>query len=191
MIPRTFYARPTLQVARGLLGQVLCHDTGERLLRARIVEVEAYVSERDGACHARAGRTARTEVMYGEPGHAYVYLIYGMHEMLNVVTEPRDFPAAVLIRGAELLGEGGAPRPLPGPGRLTSALGIGRHLNRADLCGRALWIEEGTCRRGERVARSPRIGIAYAGAPWVEKPWRFYLAGNPGVSRVIERPPRG
>ena len=179
-LPRDFYARPTLTVARALLGTVLCHRRGGDVLRARIVEVEAYIGERDGACHARAGRTGRTAVMYGPPGHAYVYLVYGMHEMLNVVTETEGRPAAVLVRGAERLA-GGA---LPGPGRLTRALGIDRALDAADLCGQRLWIEAGGLARGERIARSPRIGIDYAGAPWVDKPWRLFVEGSAGVSRT-------
>ncbi len=182
-LPRDFYARPTLAVARALLGTVLCHRRGGEVLRARIVEVEAYIGEGDRACHARAGRTARTAVMYGPPGHAYVYLVYGMHEMLNVVTEAEGRPAAVLVRGAERLGG----EALPGPGRLTRALGIDRALDAADLCGDRLWIEGGGLSRGERVLRSPRIGIDYAGAPWVEKPWRLYVEGSPGVSRARGR----
>lgn len=177
---RDFYARSTLTVARGLLGAVLCHRRGEGVLRARIVEVEAYIGERDRACHARAGRTARTAVLYGPPGHAYVYLVYGMHEMLNVVTGAEGFPAAVLVRGAVRAGG----EPLPGPGRLTRALGIDRALDAADLCGDRLWIEAGGLGRGERIGRSPRIGIDYAGAPWVGKPWRLFVEGSPGVSRA-------
>ncbi len=178
-LSRDFYARPTLTVARDLLGAILCHRRGDAVLKARIVEVEAYISERDQACHARAGRTARTAVMYGPPGHAYVYLVYGMHEMLNVVTEREGSPAAVLVRGAVRLGG----EPLPGPGRLTRALGIDRALDAVDLCSDRLWIEAGGLGRGERIARSPRIGIDYAGSPWVEKPWRLYVEGSVGVSR--------
>lgn len=180
MLPRDFYARPTLAVARDLLGKVLCRRVPGATVRARLVEVEAYVGETDLACHARAGLTPRTQVMYGEPGHAYVYLIYGMYDMLNVVTEPAGEPGAVLVRGAELLDDG---RPLPGPGRLTRALAIDRRHNAADLCGGELWLEDAALGRGERIARSPRIGVDYAGA-WAEKPWRFFIAEHPGVSKA-------
>lgn len=131
-----------------------------------ITEVEAYDGERDLASHARAGRTPRTEVMYGESGVWYVYLCYGVHEMLNLVVGPRDWPAAVLIRGVE---------GFSGPGRVTKAMGIDRALNaKAVEPLSALWIED----RGVRVPRSrvkatPRIGVAYAGPIWAEKAWRF------------------
>lgn len=136
-----------------------------------ITEVEAYDGERDLACHARVGRTKRTAVMYGAGGVWYVYLCYGVHEMLNLVVGPRNRPAAVLIRGIE-----GAT----GPGRLTKLLGIGRELNGAaarPVSG--LWIED----RGIRVSRrqirmTPRIGVDYAGPVWAKKPWRFALGEN-------------
>ncbi|MGE5176089.1 MAG: DNA-3-methyladenine glycosylase [Hyphomicrobiales bacterium] len=192
-LSRAFYARGTLVVARELLGAVLARRVASGLvLRARIVEVEAYVGEADKACHARAGRTARTDPLYGPPGLAYVYLTYGMHYMLNAVTEPEGRPAAVLIRGAEPL-EGiewmmrarraDTSRHLTaGPARLTQALDLDLRHNRADLRGPALWIEPGAPVADREVATSPRIGCQSAAPPWDLIPWRFYVAGNPFVT---------
>jgi len=177
-LPRAFYARPTLTVARELLGCMLVHRTGGRERRGRIVEVEAYIGPRDRACHARAGRTARTEPMFGSAGHAYVYLVYGMHHCLNVVTEDAGFPAAVLLRALEpLLGISGSAS---GPGRLCRSMDIDLRHNRLDLCGERLFVVQGD--PPGSVARSPRIGVAYAGA-WARKPWRFFIAGHAAVSR--------
>jgi len=187
-LPRAFYARPTLQVARDLLGCVLVHraDDGERA--GRIVEVEAYIGQRDRACHAARGRTARTEPMFGPPGHAYVYFVYGMHHCLNVVTEEEEFPAAVLLRALEPLR--GLHRPASGPGRLCKAMGIDLGHNRADLCGERLFIQAGE--PPSRISRSARVGVAYAGV-WARKPWRLFVAGHPAVSRAPKpqrpRPP--
>ncbi len=171
ILPASFYARPTLRVARSLIGKYLVRETTAGLRAGRIIEVEAYVGFHDRASHASRGRTKRTEVMFGRPGLAYVYLIYGMHHCLNVVTERAEFPAAVLIRavadGAELI---------DGPGRVCRSFKIDRKLNRHDLTsGKALWIED----RGDRIRRTaigtfPRIGVDYAGA-WAGKPWRFRL----------------
>jgi DNA-3-methyladenine glycosylase len=162
--------RGTVALARGLLGKHLVRRHPDGRTEARLIlETEAYDGEGDLACHARAGRTGRTEPMYAAGGIWYVYLCYGVHEMLNLVVGPRDWPAAVLIRGVE-----GAP----GPGRVTRALGIGRELNRADACDPAggLWIEDRGLvvpRRAVRVG--PRVGVAYAGLVWAAKPWRFTL----------------
>ncbi len=171
ILPASFYARPTLRVARSLIGKYLVRETTAGLRAGRIIEVEAYVGFHDRASHASRGRTKRTEVMFGRPGLAYVYLIYGMHHCLNVVTERAEFPAAVLIRavedGAELI---------DGPGRVCRSFKIDRKFNRHDMTrGKALWIED----RGDRIRRTaigtfPRIGVAYAGA-WAAKPWRFRL----------------
>jgi len=165
---KTLQQKKPVGLARWLLGKHLVR----RLLDGRedarlIVETEAYVGETDRACHARAGRTRRTEVMYGPGGVWYVYLCYGIHEMLNLVVGPRDYPAAILIRGIE-----GAV----GPGRVTKALGIDRKLNATTATDDAggLWIED----RGVVVPRrlieaTPRIGIDYAGPIWSKKHWRF------------------
>lgn len=154
-------------MARALIGKYLVRRRADGREEARaIVEVEAYDGERDLACHARSGRTARTEVMYREGGVWYVYLCYGVHEMLNLVVGPRDWPAAVLIRGVE---------GIVGPGRLTKRLEIGRTLNGAAAApASGLWIED----RGLRVPRgavkaTPRIGVDYAGPVWAAKRWRF------------------
>jgi DNA-3-methyladenine glycosylase len=170
-LPRTFFNRPTLAVARSLVGKYLVRENENGTVAARIIEVEAYVGSQDRACHASKGRTARTEVLFGPPGISYVYLIYGMYHMLNVVTERAEFPAAVLIRAIEIDGE-----LIDGPGKLCRELSIDRALHRVDLThGRSLWFED----RGERVSRKqvgtfPRIGVDYAGA-WAKKLWRFRL----------------
>ncbi|MEQ1846784.1 MAG: DNA-3-methyladenine glycosylase [Nitrospira sp.] len=170
-LPRTFFNRPTLAVARALVGKYVVRENGNGIVAGRIIEVEAYVGSQDKACHASKGRTARTEVLFGPPGISYVYLIYGMYHMLNVVTERAEFPAAVLIRAIEVDGE-----LIDGPGKLCCELGIDRSLHRLDMThGRQLWFED----RDERVSRKqvgtfPRIGVDYAGA-WAKKPWRFRL----------------
>lgn len=187
-LDRAFFARPTLRVARELIGLHLVyrHDTGRRV--ARIVETEAYQGPRDLAAHSARGRTARTEVMFGPPGHAYVYLIYGFWHCLNVITAAAGTPHGVLIRAAEPIT--GIDAPTHGPGLLCKAFDIDRRLNGVDLCAPkpVLWIEapatdRGRARQACKVARSPRIGVDYAGE-WAHKPWRFYDAGSPYVSTV-------
>ena len=174
-LPRGFYDRKTVTVARDLLGRTLVH--GER--RGRIVEVEAYVGEHDLACHASRGRTKRTAVMFGPAGHAYVYLIYGMHHCFNVVTEPEGHASAVLVRAvAPLAGLAGSGR---GPGRLCRAMGIDRALDGHDLTGGALHLLVGEPVLSWRIAKSPRIGVDYAGA-WAARPLRFYVRDDPNVS---------
>lgn len=159
----------TVAIARGLLGATLCRRRADgTVLRSRITETEAYNGPEDRACHASKGRTARTEVMFGPAGHWYVYLCYGVHEMLNLVTGPRDFPAAVLIRGVE---------GVSGPGRVTKALGVGRELNQLAACeASGLWIEPAAPGEGApdaEVEAGPRVGVAYAGPDWSARPWRF------------------
>jgi DNA-3-methyladenine glycosylase len=192
VLPRDFYDRPVLRVARDLLGTLLVRDLGRgRLLKGRIVEVEAYDGERDRASHAFRGRTPRTEVMFGEPGRAYVYFIYGMHCCLNAVTGAEGRASAVLIRaiapagGEAWMDPGRSPagRIASGPGRLTRAFAIGRALNRADLCAPGpLWIARGEPVPVRRIARGVRIGVDYAGA-WALKPWRFGVRGDRALSR--------
>jgi DNA-3-methyladenine glycosylase len=177
-LPRSFYDRPAAAVARDLLGTALVHRTGNELRQARIVETEAYVGVHDLACHASKGRTRRNAVMFGPPGHAYVYFIYGMYYMLNVVTAAEGDPQAVLIRSAEWLGEGRPP--LNGPGRLTRGLGIAMELNGEDLCGERLFFRRGT--QPTRVVETKRIGEDYAGQ-WADEPLRFYDADSRHVSR--------
>jgi DNA-3-methyladenine glycosylase len=180
-LPRSFYARETLTVAKDLIGMHLVHVCPGHRHVARIVETEAYKGPQDLAAHSARGRTARTEVMFGPPGHAYVYLIYGMWHCLNVVTAAVDVPHAVLIRAAEPLA--GVDEVTHGPGLLCRAVHIDRNLNGADLEGTALWIEDSEDHRPRRVARSARIGVAYAEA-WASKPWRFYDPSSPYVSTV-------
>ncbi|MBI2039159.1 MAG: DNA-3-methyladenine glycosylase [Candidatus Niyogibacteria bacterium] len=171
-LPRSFFGAPTLQVARGLLGKMLVRRVNGAIIRARITETEAYIGERDKACHASRGRTVRTAIMYEKAGTAYVYLIYGMHWCLNIVTERENFPAAVLIRGIEQDG-----KRISGPGRVCKALGIDKKFNGAYLIGnRKLWLEHplGSLTSKFKIGRGPRIGVDYAGA-WVRKPWRFQL----------------
>ena len=186
--PEVFQQKKAVAIARWLIGKHLVRRLPDgRVDARRIVETEAYVGERDLACHARAGRTARTEVMYRAGGVWYVYLCYGIHEMLNLVVGPADWPAAVLIRGVE-----GAI----GPGRVTKTLAINRVLNRAaaDEAG-GLWIED----RGERVPRAsvratPRIGIDYAGPVWAAKKWRFIWEaprGRPAPPKLKPSPRSG
>ena len=183
-----FYARPTDEVARGLLGRILVSEVGGRRQQTagRIVEVEAYVGPHDPACHAYGHRrTARTEPLYGPPGTAYVYFTYGMHWCLNAVTETQGFPAAVLIRalepiaGLETMRQRRGKEPLcAGPARLCEALGVTGDLNGASLQRGVLRIVDGTRPRKRDIVAGPRIGITQA-ANW---PLRFYLKDSPWVS---------
>ena len=199
MLPRAFYARPTLVVAQDLLGKVLVHRTSVGLTSGIIVEVEAYIGESDPACHAAPGRTTRNIPMYGPPGHAYVYLNYGVHYLMNVVTEPVDCPAAVLIRALQPLD--GIPlmrqrrsRPRTarhaarmtrivdhdlcrGPGNVTHAMGITLKDTGIDLLGEKLYIEDRDYRFDD-VSWSPRIGITVG----IEAHWRCYVTGHVSVS---------
>jgi DNA-3-methyladenine glycosylase len=183
--PHAFFERPTLTIARALIGVHLLHDDGHRVRAGRIVETEAYQGPQDLAAHSSRGRTARTEVMFGPPGHAYVYFIYGVWHCLNVVTGAPGVPHAVLLRALEPLGE--LEERTCGPGLLCRALHIDRRLNGVDLRGDVLWLEQppaGT--PPARIARSPRIGVAYAGA-WARRPWRFFDAHSPFVSTATAR----
>jgi DNA-3-methyladenine glycosylase len=182
-ISRKFYNRPTLTVARELIGARLVRILDGAKLVGIITETEGYIGEEDQACHARAGRTPRTQVMYGPPGHAYVYFTYGNHWMLNTVTEQEGFPAAVLIRaiwpieGAEVMSVRRAGRDTFGPGKLCQAMGIGREENRADLTttNSNLWIEAGLRVPDSSVTIGPRVGLYTVPEPWKSKPWRFWV----------------
>ena len=195
VLPAAFYARPTLDVARALIGKLLVHAAPDGAAAGIIVEVEAYIGESDPACHAAAGFTRRNAPLYGPPGRAYVYVNYGLHHLVNAVTEVEGAPAAVLIRALEPVGGlplmrrrrsagRGAARETPtdqalcrGPGNLTAALGITLAQNRSDLSGERLFIED----RGlppPKLAWTPRIGITAA----ADRPWRCHAAGNPCVS---------
>lgn len=190
VLPREFYARDPVTVARELLGGILCHETREGLRAGRIVETEAYLGLDDWAAHASRGVTPRTKPLFGPPGHVYVYLIYGMYECLNLVAEPDGVPGCVLIRALEPVtgleamhrARPNARRPeelCAGPGRLTRAMDITRRHNRLDVTGGELTVRRDRQTRREEIAVSPRIGVTYC-ADW---PLRFYLNGNPNVSR--------
>jgi DNA-3-methyladenine glycosylase len=175
-LPRAFYARSTALVARELVGKLLVRNGRP----ARIVEVEAYLGEKDLASHARFGPTARSSIMFGPPGRLYVYLIYGMHHCMNVVTERDGVAGAVLLRAAAW--EGGDPKALSGPGKLCKGLGITRLQNGLDLTDPRegfFLAEDAEPRRP--VSRSPRIGVDYAGS-WAPRPLRFYRRAHPAVS---------
>jgi DNA-3-methyladenine glycosylase len=190
-LPREFYARPTLAVAQDLLGKVLVHRTPDGVTAGMIVETEAYIGEDDPACHAAPGPTKRNAPLYGPPGFAYVYLNYGIHYLVNAVTEADGSPAAVLIRalapvdGLRLMRQRRAPdgRDIPdtdlcrGPGNLTKALGISLADNLRDLTASRLIIEDRGLRVGT-VSFGPRIGIRVA----VDRHWRCWVTGHPAVS---------
>jgi len=197
-LDRAFYERPTLDVARGLIGALLVHDTEKGRFSGVIVETEAYIAPEDAACHAYRGVTPRNRVMFGPAGHAYVYRSYGIHYMLNVVTEPAGVAAAVLIRAIEpregldrMLDNRGLSEPrinnrgvanvANGPGRLCQAFGIGPELNGVDLTGLPLYITANVTDIAHdtlSIVQTTRIGITRA----VDLPWRFYVRGNPHVS---------
>lgn len=177
-------AQKTVALARWLLGKHLVRRLASGVEhRARIIETEAYDGERDLACHAARGRTPRTDVLYARAGTWYVYLCYGIHEMLNLVAGPEDWPAAVLIRGVE---------GLSGPGRLTRAWSINRSLNRTLMDPvSGLWIEdEGFSPSSKEIVRTPRIGIDYAGPLWAAKPWRFLLVSKTAAPSTSPATPR-
>lgn len=162
---RDFYLADAVTVARQLPGMELVMASEKKCLRYVISETEAYLGDGDRACHASRGRTRRTEPMYLEGGHLYIYFVYGMHWMLNVVTGPADHPQAVLIRGVS---------QYQGPGRVTKGLGVDGSFNREDLASSGrIWIED-TGFRPALIA-GPRVGIDYAGEPWISKPWRFII----------------
>lgn len=182
-LPRDFYARPTLQVARDLLGKLLTLEAAGSRKTARIVEVEAYLGARDPASHAYRGLTPRTAPMFGPPGRSYVYFVYGMYHCLNVVTESDGVAGAVLLRGAEPVAgfDGAEPRALAGPGKLARAFGLTTKHTNLDLAGSLLTIRDAPPIPPSRVARSARIGLNEHAT--TNKPWRLYVRGSSGVSR--------
>ncbi len=204
ILPRAFYARPTLEVARDLLGKVLVHRRGRAVTAGAIVEVEAYIGESDPACHAAPGPTQRNRPLYGPPGFSYVYLNYGIHHLVNVVTEAEGNPAAVLIRalapidgvtmmrrrraqamkGRRAIEVGALPDEAlcRGPGNLTMAMGITLEENELDLLGPRLCVEDRRLTLGP-AAWGPRIGIRVG----TDRPWRAWVAGHPAVSKTAGR----
>ncbi len=169
-LPHDFYLQSALDVARGLLGQNLCRESGGEIIRAKIIEVEAYIGPEDKACHAHRGKTKRNQIMFNKGGHWYVYLCYGIHWLLNVTTGPAGFPAAVLIRAVE---------GHIGPGRLTKNLGIDKAQHEKPISRTTgLWIEESGFKVPDtQIKRTPRIGIDYA-QEWKDAPLR--LVWSPG-----------
>jgi DNA-3-methyladenine glycosylase len=190
-LARDFYAQPTIQVAQQLLGKSLVRVQLEGVTSGIILETEAYVGLEDKASHASRGQTARNAVMFGPAGFAYVYVIYGLHHCLNLVTEREAYPAAVLIRalqpgeGIELMRARRRKQDIRllanGPGNLCQAFGIERSFNGIDLCGDALFVDNHGHSPAEIVVTT-RVGVDYAG-DWKNMPWRFYIAGHPGVSK--------
>jgi DNA-3-methyladenine glycosylase len=188
---RSWFDRPATLVAPDLLGMILIHDSPDGRVAGRIVEVEAYQGPEDLAAHSARGRTPRNAVMFGPPGHLYVYLIYGLHHCANVVCGPGGKPEAVLLRAAEIV-EGAAiarrrrgsvadARLAAGPGNLGAAFGIERGLNGADLVAGPVRLAPGAS--PARIERSPRVGVGYAGA-WATRPLRYAIADDPHRSRA-------
>ena len=197
-LPRAFYDRPTLDVARDLIGKVLVHEYHGARTSGAIVEVEAYIGEGDPACHAAPGPTRRNAPMYGDPGYAYVYLNYGIHCLVNLVTEPAGSPCAVLIRaldpidGVDVMRRRRARHRkgrravvastlarhalCRGPGNVTMAMGITLTANRLDLEGERLYVEDGAA--PDRIVWGPRVGVSVG----TEHPWRAWVQGHPAVS---------
>ena len=169
ILKKKFFDRPTLAVAQDLLGKFLVRNRNGRVIAAMITEVEAYDGPKDKASHARRGITPRNKIMFGSPGIWYVYFTYGMHWMVNIITGPKDYPAAVLIRGVE---------GIAGPGRVTKYFHIDKKLNgrRAEKAEK-LWIEDrGLKIKSSEIKKTPRIGVAHAGPLWDKKKYRFTIS---------------
>jgi DNA-3-methyladenine glycosylase len=179
-LPRSFYDRDTVRVARELLGRWLVHVSGGVERIGRIVEAEAYLGPHDLAAHSARGLTKRTQVMFGPPGHAYVYLIYGMYYCVNVVTQPEGVASAVLLRALEPVKN--VEGRTQGPGLLCKAMHIDKHLNGHDLLSDDFYIADPGTPGDFAVVKRPRIGVAYAGI-WAKRLLRFYIKGNPFVSK--------
>ncbi|HPN96543.1 MAG TPA: DNA-3-methyladenine glycosylase [Candidatus Moranbacteria bacterium] len=171
ILKRNFYNQNTIRVAKELLGCFLVREYRGKIIKAIITEVEAYRGEHDLASHASKGRTDRTEIMYGHPGYAYIYMIYGMYFMLNIVTEEKDFPAAILIRAIKITNSSSSARgeelkegrEIKGPGKMTKFLHIDKSLNGHDLTKRKkLWLESAANKKRLKIIKSPRVGIDYA-----------------------------
>ena len=189
-LPRRFYARDAVSVARAILGRLLVHDTPAGRISGVVVEAEAYRGSRDPASHAYRGRTPRNATMFGRPGHAYVYFTYGMHHCLNLVTGREGTAAAVLVRALEPVdgvalmrarrgGPAGDARLARGPGNVARCLGLTREHDGLDLTHGPLWLSDAPARRhGRRIASGPRVGIRVG----LEHRWRFFLGGHPCVS---------
>lgn len=178
---REFYHRETTLVAKALLGHQLVHCLKDRIQIGKIVEVEAYLGQHDLACHASKGLTPRTAVMFGLPGFAYVYLIYGMYHCFNVVTDAEGIGAAVLIRAVEPIAN--ITGRTTGPGLLSQAMCLDKKLNGHDMLSDNLFITSEGYNPPQQIIEVPRIGVQYA-KEWAKKPLRFYIQGNPFVSKI-------
>lgn len=173
ILKKKFYQQNTLKVAEDLLGCFLVRQIGNKTVKGMITETEAYIGEDDLACHASKGRTKRTEIMYGESGHAYVYMIYGMYHCLNIITEKKNFPAAVLIRSVKI--EGVDCKKTNGPGKLCEFLKIDRKLNGWDVTkNKNLYIEKRKMKQIFKIQKNKRVGVDYA-QHCKNYPWRFYI----------------
>ncbi len=179
-LPRNDYARPAIELAPALLGSIMVRRVDGQLRRARLIEIEAYLGPKDLAAHSSKGRTARTEVMFGPPGHAYVYFIYGMHFMFNIVAGTEGEAQALLVRGAEPLD--GWDVDLSGPGRLARAFGIVRADNGLDLTGNDIHLLADPAYR-PRIVRRKRVGVDYA-RHWKDRLLRFIDAGSPASKKL-------
>jgi DNA-3-methyladenine glycosylase len=179
-LPRSFYNRDPVVVARELLGKLLVHDSGDVKRVGRIVEVEAYLGPHDRAAHSARGLTERTKVMFGPPGHAYVYLIYGMHWCMNVVTQREGMASAVLLRALEPMEN--IDSRTQGPGLLCRAMKIDKRLNAHDLLSNDFYVADAGNPENFSVVRRPRVGVDYAGH-WARRLLRFYIRGNSFVSK--------
>jgi DNA-3-methyladenine glycosylase len=191
-LERAFYERETLDVARDLLGKYLVHHTTDGKTVGKIVEVEAYVGVNDAACHAYNGKnTKRTKIMFGQGGHAYIYLIYGVYYCMNIVTNQEHYPEAVLIRALEPIDgldimqkrrkTDNKLNLCSGPGKMCNAMGISKSQNEMDLCGETMYLLSGEVVPSEDIIATPRINIDYAEEAR-EYPWRFIIKDNPFVS---------
>lgn len=186
-LPRSFYDRPTLEVARDILGKSMIFNSASGRLSARIVEVEAYIGQDDPACHAAPGPTRRNRVMFGRPGFSYVYFVYGMYHCFNIVTEAEGLPAAVLVRAAEPTAgleimQSHSPKAkgatiLSGPGKFCRAFGLTTEHSGLDLTGDTLYLR-GAETAASEIVTTGRVGIKKA----AERPYRFYLAESAAVS---------
>ena len=186
ILPSSFYNRPTLQVAQDLLGCFLVRKIGKKIIKTKIVEVEAYNGSDDLASHASRGRTERNSIMFGEPGAIYVYFTYGLHYMLNIVTEEKGYPAAVLIRAVEPVSRNAyrIAHNTNGPARLTKALRVDKSFNGLPVYTKkyGLWVESRVKDEKLQIIRAKRIGVDYAGK-YKNKKWRFYIKNNRFVSK--------
>ena len=174
ILKQSFFNRKTLTIAQELMGALLCRKIGNKIIKLPITEVEAYDGPRDKASHASKGKTMRNYPMFGEAGRWYVYFVYGNHWMLNIVTGPKDYPAAILIRGAG---------NIKGPGRLTKFLSVEKNFNNKIANKKTgLWIEKSSTlkiKKGQTlIKRAPRIGVDYASSIWAKKPYRFIGSGQ-------------